>query len=105
MQNEVSIEKSIKPQLISEKRLLTISVSIAIYFLSIFLLNFFEVDFTLIGVFRELLTIPMLVGQLIFLIMAIAVLVKRRESKLKHLTVMSILLLSTSSILTIGSFF
>ncbi|GAB5527938.1 MAG: hypothetical protein Roseis2KO_58100 [Roseivirga sp.] len=105
MQNEVSVKKPVKSQLVSEKQLLAISLAIATYFLTIFLLNFFEVDFTLIGVFRELLTVPMLLGQLIFLVMGLAILVRRKESKRKYLTVMSILLLATSSLLTIGSFF
>ncbi len=105
MQNEVSVKKSVKSEFVSEKQLLAISLIIATYFLTIFLLNFFQVDFTLIGVFREILTVPMLLGQLMFLVVGIIILVRKKESRLKYLTVMSVLLLATSSFLTIGSFF
>jgi hypothetical protein len=105
MHNDVSINKPAKSQPLSEKRLLAISLIIATYFLTIFLLNFFGIDFVFIGVLRELLTVPMLLGQIAFLVLGMVILIKRRESKLKYLTVMSLLLLMTSSVLTIGSFF
>lgn len=84
---------------------MAISLIIATYFLAIFLLNYFQVDFILIGVFRELLTIPMLLAQLVFLIIGLIVLIKGQHPRLKHLNIISILTLATSSLLTIGSFF
>ena len=105
MQDQVLVEEPTKPQGLSEKTLLSVSAIISTYFLTIFLLNFLESDIVFVGVLREILTVPMLLGQLAFLVMGITILIKRQESKLKYLTVMSILLLTTSSLLTIGSFF
>lgn len=105
MQKEVSVEKPGKSQSISEKQLLAISLIIITYFSAIFLLNYFQIDFTLIGALRELLTIPMLLAQLIFLSIGLVILIRRKNSRLKYLTLISILLLATSSFLTIGSFF
>ena len=43
-----------------------ISLLLIAYFLGLFLVNFFQLDFVLIGVFVELLTIPALLGVVIY---------------------------------------
>jgi hypothetical protein len=105
MQDELLAEEPPKKHGLCEKQLLSISAIISTYFLAIFLLNFFQIDFVIIGVMRELFTVPMLLAQVVFLVMGFVILLSRKESRLKYLTIMSILLLATSSTLTISSFF
>ena len=105
MQSEVSVKNPAKSPSLIEKRLLAISLIIATYFLTVFLLNYFQVDLILIGVFIELLTIPMMLGQLVFLIIGLIILIRGKNSRLRHLTIISVLVLAISSLLTIWSFF
>jgi len=86
----------------SEKNLTIVNFSIVIYFISIWLINRFEIDFTIIGVFRELLTIPALLAQLVFLFISIRKVLQHKASLVLKL---SILALTVCSVLTISSFF
>ena len=89
-------------KLITNRNLTIINFVIVSYFILIYLLNFYKIDFTLIGVFREMLTIPFLIAQLVFLIIGIKFLIKHK----RHLwTIISLLLLAVCAIITIGSFF
>ena len=45
--------------------------TIVSYFVLIWLINFYKIDIVLIGVFRELLTIPFLIAQIVFLVIGI----------------------------------
>lgn len=90
---------------LNEKKLLIISLSIVSFFISIYLINHFKIDYILIGVLRELLTIPVLLAQMVFLVISVLFLFKRKESKLKYMTIISTILLITSTFLTVGSFF
>ena len=76
--------------------------AIVSFFILIWLINFYKIDFVLIGVFREILTIPFLIAQFVFLVIGIKYLI-RNESNL--LTIISVLTLAICSIITIGSFF
>jgi hypothetical protein len=89
--------------LLNEKRLIIINLVIVSYFVALYLVNLFKIDFVLVGVFRELLTIPFLIGQIVFLIFDINFLVKQK--RVRFFTLFSIVLLIISTFITIGSFF
>ncbi len=48
-------------------KLLLFSLLLAAYFLTLFLLHYYDVRITMVGVFQELLTIPMILAQLVLL--------------------------------------
>lgn len=89
-------------ELATNRNLTVINFSIVFYFALIWLTHFYQIDFVLIGVFRELLTIPFLIAQIVFLILGIKHL---KETKGNSLLVISILALAICSTVTIGSFF
>ncbi len=79
-----------------------INYSIVVYFLLIFLSYKFEIDFVVLGVLRELLTIPFLLAQLVFIILGI-IQVYKGTKELSF--VVSLIALILCAILTLGSFF
>jgi hypothetical protein len=83
--------------------LTTINFIIVAYFLSIYFLYLYKIDTTLIGVLRELLTIPFLIAQIVFLIIGIRYIIKNNSKN--YLTILSVIALMFSTIFTIGSFF
>lgn len=85
------------------KILIVISLIISQYFLTLYLLFYFKADHFLIGFFTELLTIPFLLAQIIFLIIGIRLLISKNSKN--PLIILSVVILSISTILTIGSFF
>ena len=89
-------------KLITNRNLTIINFAIVTYFGLIYLLNFYKVDFVLIGVLREILTIPFLLAQILFLVIGIVYLIKRKTN---FLTIISIIVLTISAIFTFGSFF
>jgi hypothetical protein len=89
-------------KLITNRNLTIINFVIVSYFILIWLINFYKIDFVLIGVFREMLTIPFLIAQIVFLVIGIKILIKKQSNSL---TIISVLLLAICSIITIGSFF
>lgn len=88
--------------MISRKSLIIINLAIVSFFLSLYLLYTFEIDHTLIGVFQELLTLPMLLANVAFIIIGAIFLFKNKKDAI---TVISYLLLLACAVLTIGSFF
>ena len=52
--------------ILSEKRLLMISILIVSYFGALYAIYTFQIENVLIGVFLELFTIPFLLAQLVF---------------------------------------
>jgi hypothetical protein len=87
---------------VNNKNLTIINFSIVAYFGLLYVLNFLKIDFVLIGVFREIFTIPFILAQMLFLVLGIIHVVKHK----KHLlTFISIVLLAINAIYTIGSFF
>lgn len=84
------------------RNLTIINFVIVIYFILIWLINFYEIDFVLIGVFREILTIPFLIAQIVFLVLGIRYLINHERNLLMTI---SVLLLSACTLITIGSFF
>jgi hypothetical protein len=89
-------------KLITNRNLNIVNFAIVSYFILIWLINFYKIDFVLIGVFRELLTIPFLIAQIIFLAIGIKYLIKNQRN---FLTIISILLLTICTIILIGSLF
>ena len=89
-------------KIITNRNLTIINFVIVTYFGLIYLLNFYKIDFVFIGVFREMLTIPFLLAQIVFLVLGIIHLIK---NKTHFLTVISIIGLAISAFYTIGSFF
>jgi len=87
---------------INNKNLTIINFSILIYFGLLYVLDFLKIEFVIIGVFREIFTIPFLLAQMIFLVPGIIHMIKH---KTHFLTLISIMLLAINAIYTIGSFF
>jgi len=87
---------------ITHNRLTIVNFAIVSYFLLLWLVYYFKIDLVLIGVFRELLTIPFLLAQLFFLVFGVIYLV---QHKLNVLNLISLLALAICSVITIGSFF
>ncbi|RZT95599.1 hypothetical protein EV201_0222 [Ancylomarina subtilis] len=90
-------------KIFSSRKLTIINFIIVTYFILIYLINYREVDFVLIGVFRELLTIPFLLAQIVFLILGTRHLMKNKERNV--ITMLSVIALTLCTIITIGSFF
>ncbi len=89
-------------KLITNRNLIIVNFAIVFYFILIWLINFYKIDFVLIEVFREVLTIPFLIAQIVFLVIGIKYLIKNQRN---FLTIISVLLLAICTIITIGSFF
>lgn len=87
---------------INHKILATINFIIVGYFVLIYVLYKFDLDYKMIGALIELLTIPFLIAQVVFLFIGIRLLFKK---KMLPFTFMSFVLLVVCSILSIGSFF
>ena len=87
---------------INNSNLTIINFSIVAYFVLLYVLDFFKLDFVLIGVLREIFTIPFLLAQLLFLVLGIIHVVKH---KTYLLTCISVILLAINTIYTVGSFF
>jgi hypothetical protein len=89
-------------QLITNRNLTIINFIIVSYFIVIYLLYYYKIESVLIGVFRELLSIPFLIAQVVFLVIGI----KHLLNTPRHLlTLISVILLATCTVITIGSFF
>ncbi len=89
--------------MIKSKYLTLINLIIVTYFVSLYLINVFKIDATIINIFRELLTFPLLVAQLLFLTLSVIHFVNHGIKGSLH--ILSTILLFTCSVLTIGSFF
>ena len=89
-------------KLITDRNLIIVNFAIVSYFILIWLISFYKIDLVLIGVFVELLTIPFLIAQIVFLVIGIRHLIKDHRNQL---TVISVLLLAVCNVITIGSFF
>jgi len=82
--------------------LIIANFSIVLYFTLIGLINFYKIDVVLIGVFREIFTLPFLIAQIVFLGIGIGYLIKNKRNLL---VIISFLSLVICSVITIGSFF
>ena len=87
---------------ITDRKLIIANFTIVSYFVLIWLINVYKIDIVLIGVFRELLTIPFLIAQIVFLVIGINFLIKNQRNAL---TIISVLSLAFCMLITVGSFF
>lgn len=90
-------------KILTERKLIIINFTIVLYFILIYLINLYKIDYVIIGVFREMLTIPFLIGQIVFLIMGGLFLIEHKKTT--FMTKLSVVLLVVCSIITISSFF
>jgi hypothetical protein len=97
-----SLKLEIMNRFITNRNLIIVNFAIVSYFILIWLIRYYRVDFILIGVFIELLTIPFLIAQIIFLVIGINFILKSLRN---FLTIISVLALAVCTIITIGSFF
>ena len=89
--------------LLTERKLIIINLTIVFYFILIYLINLYKIDYVIIGVFWELLTIPFLIGQIVFLVLSVMFLIKNKHTS--FMTKISVLLLAICFVITISSFF
>ncbi len=89
-------------QIINDKNLIFANFVIVTYFILIAFINFYKIDFVIIGVFREMLTIPFFLAQIVFLIIGMNYLMKNKK---RPLTIISLLFLAICTAITISSFF
>jgi len=86
----------------TNRNLIKINFAIVSYFILMWLINFFNIDFVLIGVLTEMLTIPFLLAQVVFLVFGLNYLFRNKSSLL---TIASVVALFICTITTIGSLF
>jgi len=89
-------------KLMTNRNLTIANILIVTYFALIYLLNYFNIDFVLIGVYREIFTIPFLLAQVVFLVLGVIHLVKH---KTYLMTIISMIALAICTISTLGWFF
>lgn len=89
-------------KLILNKNLVAINFVIVSYFVLLWLINFYSINSVIIGVLRELLTIPFLIAQIVFLVIGIRYLINKQRNLL---TIISVISLAICTVITIGSFF
>lgn len=88
-------------KLITNKNLIIINFGIVTYFIILYLLSRYKIDSILIGFFGELLTIPFLIAQIVFTIIGIRYIIKKKSKN--YLLIFSLITLITCTIFTIGS--
>jgi hypothetical protein len=89
--------------LLTTNTIKNINFGIVIYFITLYLLNIYEVNSVIIGVFIELFTIPFLIAQVVFIVISCYYLVKKKNTTLWYK--FSLIALITCTVLTISSFF
>ncbi len=67
---------------ITNRNLTIANFVIVSYFILIWLISFYKIDIALIGVFKEMLTIPFLIAQIVFLVIGIGYLMKNQKNLL-----------------------
>jgi hypothetical protein len=88
--------------ILTNKRLTIINFGIVAYFILLWSVYHFKIDHVMVGVIGELLTIPFMLAQLVFLIVSIAFLVK---NKFNIWVVASAISLAACVFFTFGEFF
>ncbi len=85
----------------SEKYYVSISLSIVLYFVCLYLIYKFQVRSVFIGVLSEMLTLPLMLAELFFFGFGIHLILKRKAVKM--ITKGSIVILGISTLLTVAS--
>ncbi len=91
-------------KLLNEEKLFFISLGIVSYFAFLYLIDIYDLGYTIINVFAELFTLPLLLLQQFFLAVGILFLIKKKTTNVTYLTIISILILGICTIVIIGSF-
>lgn len=78
-----------------------INLSIVAYFTTIYTLYVAKIDFVLVGIFRELLTIPFLLAQIVFIVIGV---IYYFRYKANFLFILSWLALAICSYFTLSTF-
>lgn len=86
----------------NRSKLILINFTIVVYFIVLWLIGYYKIDTFLIRVFKELLTIPFLIAQLVFLVVGIKYVFSCQKD---FIFTLSLLLLAVCSVITVGSFF
>ena len=89
-------------KLITDRNLMRINFAIVFYFVLIYTFYVFQMDFVLIGVIQEMLTIPFLIAQVVFVVIGVHYVLNHKK---KRLTIISLLALIVCSVVTVGTFF
>jgi hypothetical protein len=84
------------------KTLTTVNFLIVIYFVIVYILYLYKVDVFFIGVLRELLSIPFLIAQIVFLVNGI---VNFKKHQRNVWFIISLVTLAVCTVITIGSFY
>lgn len=84
------------------KTLTILNFSIIGYFAVLYLSYIFKIDFQFLGMIRELLTIPAMLGQLVLIVLGVVSFFRKESSPL---FIVSWIMLLICAVLTIGSFF
>lgn len=87
---------------LTDKNLTIINFTIVLYFIVMYVLHMYQVDFVVVGFFKELLTIPFLIAQVVFVFAGIYFLIKH---KIRIGTLVSVIALVICAFYTIRSFF
>ncbi|RAI88479.1 hypothetical protein LV83_02779 [Algoriphagus yeomjeoni] len=85
----------------NDRTLTGINFIIVGYFIFLWLANYFQLDFFIIGFFVELLTIPFLFAQLVFLFIGVKFILQNERPAL---LMVSLVALALCTIITIGRF-
>ena len=88
--------------LLNNRNITIINFGIISYFLFIFLCYHYKIEHVLIGVIREVLTIPLLLSQIICLAISINFLFKHKK---RPLFIISTLCLAICTVITMSSLF
>lgn len=88
--------------LFTHYNLAIINFTIVVYFTVIWGIHLRGIDWVIIGVFRELLTLPFFIAQFVFIVLGFKFLSKFKKS---IVFMLSLLLLVISTVITLWSFF
>lgn len=88
---------------LNTKSLSIFNFIIVTFFAASYLIYIYQIDFVIIGVFREMLTIPFMLAQIVFLFLSIRFLIA--EKRFPFGLLLSVIALAICSVLTFGSFF
>ena len=86
----------------SEKNLTIANFAIVAYFIGIWLIYTYQIDYKIIGVIGELLTIPFLVAQVVLIFLSIWYAMKNKTNLLFKISTIALVICST---IIFGTFF
>ncbi len=88
--------------LITNRNIIIVNFTIVSFFILIWLINLYDIKLVIIGIFREILTIPLLISQIVILVIGIKHIIRNRGN---FLLLISVLSLAICSMIITTSFF